>query len=378
MLDSLGIGEMPDAPAFGDAGSNTIRSISSSDQFSIPNLLKAGFGNIEGLSFLPKEENPIAAYGRMGEKSQGKDTTVGHWELAGVISPRALPTYPEGFPEEVIQKFQEETGRGVLCNRPYSGTQVIADFGEEHCKTGDLIVYTSADSVFQIAAHEEKVPLEELYRDCKIARKILQGEHSVGRVIARPFVTGEEGFVRTSNRHDFSLEPPEETMLDRIKKAGLDVISVGKIADIFAHRGITEEVMTKSNQDGMTKLLDLIQKDFSGLCFANLVEFDSHYGHRNDVSGYARALSEFDEFLPQFLAKTRPGDLVVVTADHGCDPGTPSTDHSREYVPVLFFGDQVRPGSLGTVLGFSYLTATCEAYLGLPKHLTEEGFSIFR
>lgn len=364
VLDSFGVGELPDAAKFGDEGSHTLRSVARQAEFNCPNLESLGLFNIEGCQVGGHSpvEAPIAAYGRMAERSSGKDTTTGHWEIAGLISTQAMPTYPEGFPPEVIEKFERATGRRALCNKPYSGTQVIADYGEEHLKTGALIVYTSGDSVFQIAAHESIVPLEELYRYCKIAREILCGEHAVGRVIARPF-GGEHPFVRIAGRHDYSLEPHGDTMLDRLKAEGRDVISVGKISDIFAGRGITESYPTKSNKEGMEITISLQNKDFDGLCFVNLVDFDSSFGHRNDPAGYARAMSEFDLQLGEFLKGMREDDLLIITADHGCDPITPSTDHSREYVPVLMLGKSVEPRDLGTTDGFLFVADTVENYL---------------
>ena len=357
---------MPDAALFGDEGSNTLRSVTASRYFHAPNLLRAGLGNVAGISFLPKEKKPLAAYGKMAEKSRGKDTTIGHWELCGVISPKPLPTYPHGFPDSLIRQMEEKWGRKALCNRPFSGTEVIKKYGEEHRKTGDLIVYTSADSVFQIAADEEIVPLPELYRDCEIAREILAGDHGVGRVIARPFVTGKDGPVRTANRHDFSLPPPEKTLLDRTKERGLSVIAIGKIGDIFAHRGTTEELRSAGNREGMALCLAAAKRDFEGICFLNLVDFDALYGHRNDVDGYARAISEFDAFLPEMMSLLREEDLLIVTADHGCDPGTPSTDHSREYVPLLVFGKGLAGRDLGVRETFSDVAATVGEYLDLP------------
>ena len=374
VLDSFGIGALPDAALFGDLGSNTLKSISSSPCFSIPNLLEMGLGNIAGADFLPRAKHPRAAYGRMAEQSMGKDTTIGHWELCGVISEKPLPTYPDGFPSDLIAEFERRCGRKVLCNKPFSGTEVIALYGEKHLETGDLIVYTSGDSVFQIAAHEEKIPLHELYRICGIARELLQGEHGVGRVIARPFVTGSKGFERTANRHDFSLAPPKATLLDRAKGAGFDVISIGKIEDIFASRGITEGHRTVSNANGMELCLEIARRDFEGICFLNLVDFDAKYGHRNDVDGYARALSEFDAFLPDLLAELRADDLLIVTADHGCDPATPSTDHSREYVPVLIYGKDFAGKDLGTAESFAAVAQTVSDYLGLQETFARESF----
>ncbi len=374
VLDSLGIGALPDAAAFGDEGSNTLKSISRSEKFSVPNLLRWGLGNISGVDYLPKEKDPLAAFGSMAELSKGKDTIIGHLELCGVVSAKPLPTYPDGFPRELLEKIEEKIGRKFICNKPYSGTQVIEDFGEEHMKTGDLILYTSADSVFQIAAHEEVVSLEELYRICEISREMLKGEHGVGRVIARPFIRGEKGFERTANRHDFSLVPPSKTLLDFAKGKGLSVISIGKIEDIFASQGITEGHRTKDNADGMKKILDVADRDFEGICFLNLVEFDSKFGHRNDVDGYAAALSEFDSFLPSLANKMREGDLLVVTADHGCDPGTDSTDHSREYVPVFVYGKEIFPRAIGIRKTFSDLAATLGEYLELDEEIFGESF----
>lgn len=366
VLDSVGIGEAPDAADFGDAGSNTLAAAAASRFFDLPELGRLGLFNIDGVSCRPAAAEPEGSFARMTERSKGKDTTIGHWEIAGVISPRPLPTYPNGFPPEVIEAFRQKTGRGVLCNRPYSGTEVIRDYGREHLETGALIVYTSADSVFQIAAHESIVPPEQLYEYCRIARELLQGEHGVGRVIARPF-EGEWPFVRTPRRHDFSLEPPSETMLDRIKAAGLDVIAVGKIHDIFAGRGDTEHIFTSGNTDGIAQAIALAKRPFHGLCFVNLVDFDMLYGHRNDPDGYARALTEFDRALPQLLAGLGEGDVLMITADHGCDPATPSTDHSREYTPWVIAGPAVRPGvNLGTLPTFADISATVLDAFGLP------------
>lgn len=366
VLDSVGIGEAPDAADFGDAGSNTLAAAAASRFFDLPELGRLGLFNIDGVSCRPAAAEPEGSFARMTERSKGKDTTIGHWEIAGVISPRPLPTYPDGFPSEVIEAFRQKTGRGVLCNRPYSGTEVIRDYGREHLETGALIVYTSADSVFQIAAHESIVPPEQLYEYCRIARELLQGEHGVGRVIARPF-EGEWPFVRTPRRHDFSLEPPSETMLDRIKAAGLDVIAVGKIHDIFAGRGDTEHIFTSGNTDGIAQAIALTKRPFHGLCFVNLVDFDMLYGHRNDPDGYARALTEFDRALPKLLAGLGEGDVLMITADHGCDPATPSTDHSREYTPWLIAGPAVRPGvNLGTLPTFADISATVLDAFGLP------------
>ena len=364
VLDSFGVGELPDAAAFGDEGSHTLRSVAGQAEFNCPNLTELGLFNVEGCAVEGRNAvaSPLAAFGRMAEKSNGKDTTTGHWEIAGLISTRPMPTFPEGFPDEVITEFEKRTGKKALCNKPYSGTDVIADYGREHLETGALIVYTSADSVFQIAAHESIVPLAELYRYCEIAREILQGEFGVGRVIARPF-GGEHPFVRLPGRHDYSLEPHGETMLDRLKKSGRDVISVGKISDIFAGRGVTESYPTKSNKEGMERTIALSDKDFDGLCFVNLVDFDSAFGHRNDPVGYARAMTEFDAQLGELLPKLGENDLLIITADHGCDPKTPSTDHSREYVPLLVFGKGVKPCDLGTKTGFDSVAEMVEGFL---------------
>ncbi len=376
VLDSCGCGEMPDSASFGDVGVNTLRSCATSPKLCIPNLRKFGLANIDGLEFLGPVEKPEGAYGKLAEASMGKDTTIGHWEIAGVVSPSPLPTYPNGFPEEVLAPFRAATGRGVLANAPWSGTEVIQAYGDEHVKTGDLIVYTSADSVFQIAAHEDVVPLETLYEYCRIARRQLQGKHGVGRVIARPFVGTSGNYRRTSNRHDFSLEPPKETMLDAIKAAGLSSIAVGKIQDIFAGRGTTEHVYNKSNADGLDHAMDYAGQDFHGLCFVNLVDFDMLYGHRRDVDGYANALSEFDAWLPGFLAKLGQEDVVMITADHGCDPAyTATTDHTREYVPLLVIGKGIKPANLGVRTGFQNIAATATDLLHVPFRTPGESFA---
>ena len=375
VLDSCGIGHMPDAAGFGDEGADTLRSIAKSEKFHLNSLLRLGLCNIDGIDYLGQTDAPLAAVGRLAELSRGKDTTVGHWEIAGIVSEKPLPTYPGGFPDEVLDAFIEKTGRGVLCNLPYSGTEVIRDYGDEHVKTGKLIVYTSADSVFQIASHEDVVPIEELYRYCRIAREILTGEHGVGRVIARPFVGTSGNYRRTANRHDFSLAPPKATMLDCIAGAGLDSIAVGKIYDIFAGQGVTEHIFTSSNTDGMAKTLMYADRDFEGLCFTNLVDFDMLYGHRNDVDGYANALSEFDRWLDAFIPKLREDDILMITADHGCDPGyTCSTDHSREYVPLIVYGKHIRPLNLGTLSGFSHIGKTVLDYFDIRNEIEGKSF----
>ena len=376
VLDSCGIGAMPDAEKFGDVNVNTLAACATSAKLHIPHMLRAGLGNIDGVSCLPEEAAPVGAYARLTEKSMGKDTTIGHWELAGIVSPEPLPTYPEGFPEEVLKPFMEQTGRGVLANAPWSGTAVIDEYGAEHMRTGDLIVYTSADSVFQIAAHEEIVPPEQLYEYCRIARRILQGKHGVGRVIARPFVGTPGNFKRTSNRHDFSLEPPAKTLLDAVKEGGLDAIGVGKIHDIFAGIGLTEHVYNKSNADGMSHTDGYCDRDFHGLCFVNLVDFDMQFGHRRDIDGYANALTEFDNWLGQFLPKLGDEDVVMITADHGCDPAyTATTDHTREYVPLLILGKQIKPVNLGTRASFADVAATVAELLDVKLDTPGESFA---
>ncbi len=377
VLDSCGCGEMPDAQSFGDVNVNTLRSCATSAKLHIPAMLSCGLGNIDGVDYLEKTAEPKGAVARLQEASMGKDTTIGHWEIAGIVSPDPLPTYPDGFPEELLKPFREATGRGVLANAPWSGTEVINKYGAEHVRTGDLIVYTSADSVFQIAAHEDLVPPEQLYEYCRIARKLLVGKHGVGRVIARPFVGNEkDGFVRTSNRHDFSLEPPARTMLDAIKDAGKDVLAVGKIYDIFAGRGTTEHVYNKSNTDGMEHTTDYAKRDFDGLCFVNLVDFDMLYGHRRNIDGYANAITEFDGWFGSFLQTLGEDDIVMITADHGCDPAyTATTDHTREYVPLLVAGKRVKPVNLGTRKSFADIAATVTELLNVPFETPGKSFA---
>lgn len=373
VLDSFGVGEEPDAHAFGDWGVNTLASIRKSPKFHCPNLARLGLFHLDGVQPQQPQAEPIGAFARLQERSMGKDTTIGHWEIAGVESPAPLPTYPDGFPPEIIQEFEQRTGRSVLCNKPYSGTEVLKDYGEEHLRTGALIVYTSADSVFQIAAHEDIVPPQQLYEYCRIARSILTGKHGVGRVIARPFEgTCRDDFRRTPRRHDFSLQPPAKTMLDEISAAGLDVIAVGKINDIFAGQGVTRAIPTSGNPEGQQVLLRLAQEDFNGLAFVNLVDFDMLYGHRRDVDGYAAAATSFDETLAQLLPLLWEDDMLIVTADHGCDPAyTRSTDHTREYVPFLAFGQKVKPGvNLGTIAGFGCIAATVCSYLQVKAEVT--------
>lgn len=364
VLDSFGIGTAPDSADFGDAGADTLGSIRRSAKFSAENMKKLGLFNIDGIA--GGIEAPVGAYARMTERSRGKDTIIGHWEMCGVISESPMPTFPDGFPEELLEKLSAAWGRGILCNKPYSGTQVIADYGREHIETGKLIVYTSADSVLQIAAHESVVPIEELYRDCEIARGICQGKYGVGRIIARPF-EGEYPFKRTTRRHDFALVPPHKTTLDLLKDAGLDVIAVGKISDIFAGQGVTDAIKTAGNSDGMEKTMALLDRDFRGFAFVNLVDFDMVYGHRRDIDGYAAATAAFDAWLGDFRAKMRPDDLLLITGDHGCDPGFTGTDHTREYTPLLVAGDAVRPGNLGTRMTFADIGATVADIFGVPN-----------
>ena len=368
VLDSFGIGAAPDAADFGDAGANTLASCATSDRLAIPNMKKLGLFNIEGVTCGEAETAPEGAYGRLQEISVGKDTTTGHWEIGGIIGEHPMPTFPEGFPAEFIADFEKATGRKTLCNRPYSGTKVLVDYGMEHLKTGALIVYTSADSVFQIAAHEELVPVPQLYEYCEIARRLLVGELGVGRVIARPFVgDSPENFKRTSNRHDYAIDPPQKTMLDLIREKGLETIAVGKIYDIFNGVGLTDCNRTKSNANGMEIAYEMLSRDFEGLCFINLVDFDTDFGHRRDIDGYAEALTQFDRFLERFMAAMKPEDVLMITADHGCDPGyTKTTDHTREYVPWLIYGAAVKAGvDLGTVKSFSAIGSTVCDYLGV-------------
>ncbi|PKM80115.1 MAG: phosphopentomutase [Firmicutes bacterium HGW-Firmicutes-14] len=376
VIDSLGAGELPDAEKYGDKGSNTLGNTARAvGGLNLPNLQKLGLGNIIRVQGVPPADKPLAAYGKMAEVSAGKDTTTGHWEISGVILDKPFPVFPHGFPAEIIDEFEKRTGRKTLGNEVASGTEIIARLGEEHMKTGYPIVYTSADSVFQIAAHEEVIPLEELYGICRTARQMLTGEYAVGRVIARPFVGRPGAFRRTPNRHDFSLEPPGETLLDRLKEAGLAVMAVGKIEDIFAGRGITDAVHTKSNMDGVDKTLECIRQDKRGLVFTNLVDFDSSFGHRNDPGGYAAALEELDARIPEITGLITEERLLIITADHGCDPTTSSTDHSREYVPLLVYGPKSGAGiNLGIRNSFSDVAATIAEIFGIK---TETGTSFF-
>ena len=374
VLDSFGIGAMPDAKSFGDIEVNTLKTVAKSPYFLMPNMEKMGLFNLDEVDLQNKTEKITARIARMTEASMGKDTTIGHWEIAGVCSKEPLPVYPNGFPEDVIREFEKKTGRGVLCNKPYSGTEVIKVYGDEHIKTGKLIVYTSADSVFQIAAHEEVVPVEELYEYCRVARSILTGKHGLGRVIARPF-SGKSGhYVRTNRRHDFSLKPPSVTILDQLSENGKKVIAIGKIFDIFAGQGITEHVYTEGNAEGIERTLEYLNRDFEGLCFVNLVDTDMIYGHRRDVDGYAKALSAFDSKLPEIMGKMREEDILIITADHGCDPGyLATTDHTREYTPMLMYGKPVLPKNLGTRKTFADIGATVLQYFGIKPAFNADG-----
>lgn len=367
VLDSVGCGEMPDAADFGDAGCDTLGSCIRSGLFDAPNLTSLGLFNIEGTSFRDpgKAEDVTGSYCRMVELSCGKDTTVGHWEMAGMVSPSPLPTYPDGFPQEILDRLREATGREILCNKPYSGTDVIRDYGRQHVETGALIVYTSADSVLQIAAHEDIVPIEELYDICHKAREIMQGEHGVGRIIARPF-EGEWPYSRTVRRHDYSLQPARETVLDALKSAGYVNIGVGKIKDIFAGKGVMVSYSNKGNDANMERTIDVADSDFEGLCYVNLVDTDMIYGHRRDVPAYTRAINAFDVQLGRLMEKFREDDMLIITADHGCDPGFTGTDHTREYVPCLIYGSGIRKGvDLGTRQTFADMASTIAEYFGL-------------
>lgn len=367
VMDSAGVGAMPDASRFSDEGSDTIGNIiRKRGRLNIPNLISLGLGNIDGVKIPYRCEEPIGCYGKAAEAFDGKDTTGGHWEIAGLVLDKPFPTYPNGFPREVIQEFERKIGRKTLCNRPASGTEIIRELGDEHVRTGYPIVYTSADSVFQIAAHEEVIPIEQLYEMCRIARELLTGEHNVGRVIARPFLGTSGNYTRTKNRKDFSVVPPRDTVLDYIQKNGMTVFGIGKIEDIFANKGITRSNHTTSNEDGVAATLDAMDENFDGLIFTNLVDFDMLYGHRNDVEGYAQALERFDLRIPRILERMGEEDLLIITADHGCDPTTPSTDHSREYIPILVFGKRITGGvDLGIRHSFSDIAATVAEYLSI-------------
>ncbi|KYH28233.1 phosphopentomutase [Clostridium colicanis] len=376
VLDSVGMGALPDAEKYGDDGANTIGNVSKAlGGLNLPNMEKLGLGNIDGMVGVNKTDRPTGCYGRFAEMSNGKDTTTGHWEMVGIYSEQAFPTYPNGFPKEIIDAFEKAVGRKVIGNKPASGTAIIEELGEEHIKTGSLIVYTSADSVFQIAAHEEVVPLKELYSICEKARNILVGEHAVARVIARPFIGEKGNFTRTPNRRDFSLVPPYNTVLDNLKSNNLNVMAVGKIEDIFSGKGITEAVHTKDNMDGVDKTLDYMKEDKQGLIFTNLVDFDMKWGHRNDVKAYGKGLEDFDARLPEIISAMKDTDILFITADHGCDPTTPGTDHTREYVPFLAYGKPLRQNvNLGTRNSFADMGQTVAEIFNVEKIRYGESF----
>ncbi|HOJ92177.1 MAG TPA: phosphopentomutase [Dictyoglomaceae bacterium] len=375
VLDGVGIGELPDAYKYGDEGSNTLANTAKAvGGLKLHNMGKLGISNIYPIMGVPKEEKPLGFFGKMTEASPGKDTTTGHWEISGIILDRPFPIYPNGFPEEIISAFEEAIGRKILGNKPASGTEIIEELGEEHLKTGYPIVYTSADSVFQIAAHEEVIPVQELYKMCEIARQILQGEHAVARVIARPFLGSPGNFYRTPGRKDFSLPPPKKTLLDFLKEADYDVIGIGKIEDVFAGRGITLSFHQKSNDEGVENIIKAWEFLKKGMIFVNLVDFDTLYGHRNDPIGMAKALEDFDNALPNIMALLSGDDLLIITADHGCDPTTPSTDHSREYVPLLIYSPSFKNVfDLGIRSSFTDLGKTLSEYFEVNNDL--EGVS---
>jgi phosphopentomutase len=375
-MDSLGVGALPDAERFGDVGVNTLNNIAKNvSSFKIPNLVNLGIGNLEGVTDIESSNQVLGAYGRSMEVSNGKDTTMGHWEIAGLNISEPFNTYPDGFPEEIIKPFEEQTGRKVLCNKPASGTVVIEEYGQQHVETGDLIVYTSADSVFQIAAHEEIVPIETLYEYCEIAREMLMGKHQVARVIARPFIGQAGSFERTANRHDYSLKPFDKTVLDNLKEAGKDVIAVGKIVDIFDGEGITESVHTKSNMDGVDQTLRYMKEDNDGLIFTNLVDFDAKFGHRRNIEGYRDAIEEFDARLPEIMAAMKDDDILMLSADHGNDPSHVGTDHTREYIPILVYGKGIKSNTnMGTRETFADIAATIADVLQVKAPINGKSF----
>ena len=376
VIDSVGVGALPDAKSFGDEGVNTLGHIVKEfSDIKIPNMIKLGLGNIDGIDYINNIDSPIGSFGRCNEVSQGKDTTTGHWEMTGLLVDTPFKTFENGFPKEIIDEFERRTGRKVVANKPASGNAILDEFGEHQMKTGDVIVYTSADSVFQIAAHEDIIPLEELYDMCKIAREIMMGEYAVARVIARPYVGSCNGqFERTSNRRDYSLNPFDKTVLDNIKEKGLDVIGVGKIEDIFNGQGITEAIHTKDNMDGVDQTINYIKKDNKGLIFTNLVDFDSKYGHRRNIKGYKEALEEFDARIPEIIESMNEKDILIINADHGNDPAYKGTDHTREYIPLLVYGKDIKEGiNLGTRKSFADIGATVADILNVSK--TKNGTS---
>lgn len=376
VLDSVGVGELPDANEYGDVGSNTVKNIYKNiDDFSLPNLEKLGLLNIDGFEDIKKTDVYLGTVAKCNEKSKGKDTTTGHWEISGLVLEKPFPTYPNGFPDEFIKEFEQKVGRKTIGNYPASGTEIIKELGKEHVETGNLIVYTSADSVFQIAAHEEIVSLNELYNICKIAREMLQGEHGVGRVIARPFIGVEGNYTRTSNRRDFSLVPPKDTLLDYVKNNNMEVYAIGKIEDIFVNKGITKSNHTHNNEEGIEATIEALKEDFKGLIFTNLVDFDMVYGHRNNVQGYADALKYFDDKLPEIIDNLKDDDVLIITADHGCDPTTESTDHSREYIPLIFYGKNIKENNnLGILDTYSSIGKTILNMLKIKNDI--EGKSV--
>lgn len=376
VLDSVGIGNAADASLFGDEGSDTWKSCYDTGNLHVPNMEKLGMYHIDGMQYGRCKEKPMGCYGRMQEQSMGKDTTIGHWEMTGVISKKPLPVYPKGFPKELLDAFTKMTGREVICNQPYSGTEVIRDYGKEHIETGKLIVYTSADSVFQIAAHESVVSVETLYDYCQMARKILNGEHAVARVIARPFSGEYPDFIRTDRRHDFSLEPPKPTILDQLQETGKTVVGIGKISDIFAGKGISKAIPNHGNDENMKAAVKVLEEDFEGLCYINLVDFDMIYGHRRDVEGYTQALNQFDKQLGEFLPKMRSDDILLITADHGCDPKFKGSDHTRETVPFLCYGDRLQKGvNLGIRKTYADIAATLGEWFQVPYDGAGESFA---
>jgi phosphopentomutase len=376
VLDSVGIGALPDSEKFGDIGVNTLGHIAeSTDNFKIPNLMKMGIGNIDGVDYIQADENPIGAFGRSLEASNGKDTTTGHWEIAGLYIEQPFKTYPDGFPDYIIDEFEAKIGRKILCNKPASGTVVLEELGEEHMRTGSPIVYTSADSVFQIAAHEDIIPLSELYNMCQIARDMLMGEDQVARVIARPFIGKPGNFQRTSNRRDYSIKPYQKTVLDYAKEAGLKVKAVGKIVDIYDGEGITDDVHTKDNMDGVDQTLNYLKEDFQGILFTNLVDFDAKFGHRRDIPGYRGALEEVDARIPELMAAMKPTDMLIILADHGNDPAYKGSDHTREYIPLLIYGEEIKAGvNIGTRKTFADVAATVSDILNISATPYGESF----
>lgn len=377
VLDSVGVGELPDAYKYGDEGSNTLANTAKVvGGLSLPNFQKLGLGNIIDVEGVEPSRTPLASFGKMAESSAGKDTTSGHWELMGLCLPNPFPVYPNGFPEEVIDEFEKEVGRKILCNKPASGTEIIKKLGEEHIKTGKPIVYTSADSVFQIAAHKDVISLEELYKMCESARDILRGEHNVCRVIARPFIGKPGSFVRTAERRDYSVKPHGKTVLDYAIEGGVEVFAVGKISEIFVNQGISEAVHINNNMDGVDKTLAYMDKKDKGIIFTNLVDFDMLWGHRNNPEGYARGLEDVDKRVPEFIGRLKSDDVLIFTADHGCDPTTPSTDHSREYVPLLVYGERIKAGvNLGIRESFSDLGKTVAELMGFEALVEGESFA---